>query len=111
MGQTMTLLVWFVFFAAAALEVGGDAMIRKGLRGSGFALICAGFVALGFYGVMVNTVRWDFSKLLGVYVAVFALVSVLVGRSLFKETIPPSTWLGLALIVLGGLIIQFGKRP
>jgi multidrug transporter EmrE-like cation transporter len=45
--------------------------------------------------------------LLGVYVAVFALVSVAAGRFSFQEVIPPSTWLGLGFIILGGLIIQF----
>lgn len=44
----------------------------------------------------------------GVYVAVFAVVSVLAGRFVFEETIPVSTWLGLALIVVGGAVIQVG---
>ena len=106
----MTPLAWATFLLAAILEVGGDAVIRKGLRGGGVALIAAGFLALGCYGIVVNTVRWDFSKLLGVYVSVFALVSILTGRFVFKEMIPLSTWLGLALIIAGGLIIQFGGR-
>jgi len=55
-------------------------------------------------------VKWDFSKLLGVYVAVFALVSVLAGRFVFKDIVPLSTWLGLAVIIAGGLVIQFGHR-
>ena len=78
------------------------------LRGSGWAVIAAGCVVLACYGLMVNTVKWDFSKLLGVYVAVFAVVSVLCGLLAFKETVPISTWLGLGLIVVGGLVIQFG---
>jgi small multidrug resistance family-3 protein len=57
---------------------------------------------------MVNSVKWDFSKLLGVYVAFFATVSVLCGLLAFKETVPISTWLGLGLIIIGGLVIQFG---
>jgi small multidrug resistance family-3 protein len=57
---------------------------------------------------MVNTVKWDFSKLLGAYVAVFAVVSVLCGLLAFKETVPISTWAGLGLIVVGALVIQFG---
>ena len=65
---------------------------------------------LGAYGVVVNTVKWDFSRLLGVYVAVFALVSILFGRLVFKENIPNTTWLGLMVITLGALIIQFGSR-
>ena len=104
----MAVLTWLVFIAAAILEVGGDALIRKGLRGSGWATIAAGCLVLAFYGLMVNTVNWDFSKLLGVYMAFFATVSVVCGLLVFKETVPSSTWVGLALIVVGGLVIQFG---
>jgi drug/metabolite transporter superfamily protein YnfA len=104
----MTLFAWIVFFAAAILEVGGDAIIRRGLRGGIVWFIVLGFVTLGCYGVVVNTVKWDFSRLLGVYVAVFAVVSVLTGRFVFKETVPPSTWIGLAIIVVGGAVIQAG---
>jgi small multidrug resistance family-3 protein len=107
----MTFLAWVIFGLAAALEVGGDAMVRTGLRRSALAYIVAGFVALGCYGLVVNLVKWDFSRLLGVYVAVFALVSILAGRFLFAESIPRSTWAGLALILAGGLVIQFGGPP
>lgn len=105
----MTIFAWLVFIAAAILEVGGDAVIRKGLRGGIVWFIVAGFLILGSYGVVVNTVKWDFSRLLGVYVAVFAVVSVLTGRFVFKESVPVSTWLGLAIIVVGGVVIQTGQ--
>jgi drug/metabolite transporter superfamily protein YnfA len=101
-------VAWLIFVGSALLEVGGDAVIRKGLRGSGVAFIAAGGLMLAGYGMLVNTVRWDFSRLLGVYVAVFALVSVLSGRFIFGESVPYSTWLGLAIIMVGGLVIQFG---
>jgi small multidrug resistance family-3 protein len=104
----MQYTAWIVFVAAAALEVGGDALIRQGLRASGLPLVVLGCVVLGCYGVVVNLVRWDFSKLLGVYVAVFAVVSVIAGLVLFNEDVPPSTWIGLAVIVCGGCIIQYG---
>ena len=107
----MTCLTWFIFIVAALLEVGGDAAIRRGLRGGGLLFIVAGFVVLGSYGLVVNSAKsLDFSKLLGVYVAFFALVSILCGRYIFKETIPMSTWLGLSIIIIGGLVIQFGGQ-
>ena len=101
-------LAWLIFLAAALLEVGGDAAIRRGLRGGGIFFIASGCAVLGCYGLVVNMVKWDFSRLLGVYVAVFALVSVLTGRFVFRESVPVATWAGLALIILGGLVIQFG---
>jgi small multidrug resistance family-3 protein len=106
----MTYFAWMVFVAAAILEVGGDAVVRKGLRGSSLLVILAGCAVLGGYGVVVNIVRWDFSKLLGVYVAVFAVVSILFGRFVFRESVPGATWVGLAVVVLGAMIIQFGSR-
>ena len=106
----MNWLAWLIFLGAAALEVGGDAVARTGLRAHQILFIVGGFLMLGCNGIVVNTVRWDFSKLLGVYVSFFAVVSVLAGRFYFKETIPVSTWLGLGIVVLGGMVIQFGSR-
>jgi small multidrug resistance family-3 protein len=100
---------FFALIAAAVLEVGGDALIRKGMRDSGIPAILLGCLVVSCYGVVVNLVRWDFSKLLGVYVAVFAVVSVLTGLIIFRENVPLSTWIGLAVIVCGGCIIQYGE--
>jgi small multidrug resistance family-3 protein len=98
-----------VMSLAAAFEVGGDALIRKGLRGAGPALVVIGFVVLGTYGIIVNRLDLDFSKLLGAYVGVFAVVSVFTGRFLFRDAVPPSTWVGLAVILAGSLIIHVGS--
>src|SRR5262249_40350735 len=99
-----------IFVLAAILEVGGDAVTRTGLRAGRWIYVLSGASMLGLYGIVVNTVRWDFSRLLGVYVGVFALVSVMTGAFYFRETIPASTWVGVGVIVLGGLIIQFGSK-
>jgi drug/metabolite transporter superfamily protein YnfA len=106
----VTVAAWFIFVLAAVLEVGGDAVTRTGLRGGRWIYVLLGASVLGLYGIVVNTVRWDFSRLLGVYVAVFAVVSVLTGALYFRESIPASTWLGLVIIVLGGLVIQFESK-
>lgn len=110
MSRASKLVGLLLLVAAAILEVGGDAIIRKGLRGKSAPFVVFGFVVLGSYGVVVNLLDLDFSRLLGVYVAVFAVVSVLVGQLVFAERIPRATWLGLAVIVLGSAIIQFGGR-
>ncbi len=94
---------------AAALEVGGDALIRAGLRGKGWLMVLAGFVVLGSYGVVLNSLPVDFSKLLGSYVGFFALVSVACGWILFNEEIATTTWLGLAVVLLGSVIMQLGS--
>jgi small multidrug resistance family-3 protein len=105
----MNPVAWLVFIAAALLEVGGDAVIRRGLRGRSAAWVLAGCATLAAYGVVVNSLKWDFSKLLSVYIGFFAAASILVGRLVFSEHVPATTWLGLALILCGGLIIQLGR--
>ena len=99
-----------ILVAAAGLEVGGDAAIRAGLRARDGWLVALGGAILAAYGLVVNLVAWDFARLLGTYVAVFAVVAVLVGRFGFGDPVPRSTWVGLALIALGGAIIQLGAR-
>ena len=42
-------------------------------------------------------------------VGAFALVAILFGKFLFREQIPLSTWIGLGIILVGGLVIQFGR--
>jgi small multidrug resistance family-3 protein len=98
-----------VYLGAAVLEVVGDALIRKGMRGSGIALIVAGAVVLGSYGIVVNILNVDFSRLLGAYVGVFAVVSVLIGRFVFRDVVPTTTWVGLVVILGGSLIIHLGR--
>lgn len=97
-----------VMLVAAIFEVGGDAMIRAGLRGHGWLLCGFGVATLGAYGLVVNLLAIDFSKLLATYVGFFAIVSIVFGRVVFSEKVPGSTWIGLGVILLGGAIIQFG---
>ena len=106
----MNIVAWFIFVMAAMLEVGGDAMIRHGLRGHRIPLVLSGCATLCGYGLLVNSLKWDFSKLLGCYIGFFALISVLFGWIVFGEKIPSSTWLGLALILAGCMVVQFGER-
>lgn len=106
----------FMFLSAAVLEVGGDAAFRKGFltRSSFFTIL--GFLLLGSYGLAVNWINrvdpetWSLSKMLGVYVAFFALVSVLADYLFSSEVIPVSTWIGLLAIITGGILIQFGPK-
>jgi drug/metabolite transporter superfamily protein YnfA len=97
-----------VMLLAAVFEVGGDAMIRAGLRGRGWLLCAIGAGTLAAYGLVVNVLPMDFSKLFGTYVAFFAIVGIAAGRLVFREPIAPSTWVGLGVILMGSAIVQFG---
>lgn len=99
-----TLAVWALLAVAALLESGGDALIRFGLRGGRWALVL-GPAALVLYGFVVNLTRWDFSRLIGVYIAVFFVVSQVIAVLAFRERLQPPAIVGGALIVAGGLVM------
>jgi small multidrug resistance family-3 protein len=84
---------------AAVLEVGGDAMIRHGLKSHGIAAMAGGGLVLVAYGFMVNMTKLDFGKLMGIYIVLFFIVSQVSAVVIFKER------LALPVIVGGGLII------
>jgi hypothetical protein len=76
---------WLVFIAAALPEVAGAVVVRKDLRGSSLIAILPGFAMLGWYGVVGNMGSWDFSKLLGTSVVIFALSASCSGGSCLRK--------------------------
>jgi hypothetical protein len=53
--------------------------------------------------------RWDFGKLLGVYVTLFFVVAQIVAWARFGQTPTTPIYAGGALIVIGGLVIAFWR--
>ena len=106
-------LVWLVLILAAALEAGGDALVRAGLFGAGawqrVMLLALGGLTLLAYGCVVNAPRWDFGRLLGVYVVFFFVVAQLISWLGFHQPPSRAVMAGGALIVAGGLVISFWK--
>lgn len=98
---------------AAFLEAYGDSCFQFALyRGSGTSRALAfvgGAVSLTAYGLVVNAPRWEFGKLLGVYVVLFFLLAQIVARVRFGQTPTPPIWIGGALIVAGGCIISMSS--
>jgi len=91
---------------AAVLEVGGDALVRWGLKGGRWIGLALGAAVLFGYGLSVNLPKWDFSRLMGVYIAVFFVVSQITAVVFFHERIGLPTIVGGALIVAGGILIS-----
>lgn len=98
-----------ILLLAALLEAGGDALVRSGLRGGRILGLALGAAVLFAYGVTINLPRWDFGRLLGVYIALFFVVSQVISVWVFHEHLPLSRLLGGTLIVAGGLVITFWK--
>jgi drug/metabolite transporter superfamily protein YnfA len=93
-----------VLVLAAVLEVGGDALIRIGLHSYGYPL-AAGALALLAYGVLVNQAGVDFNRLMGIYIAIFFVVSQAISLILFRQIPDDRLILGGGFIVAGGLVI------
>ena len=104
MNGTLPMLV-----VAALLEIGGDAAMRYGLLRTAWPWLGLGAATLTAYGVAVNFNRMiTFGHVMGLYIAVFFVVSQVLSVLIFGERPTPNLLLGGALIVAGGLVIQSG---
>lgn len=98
---------------AAALEAGGDALARHGLRAPSLAgrvgFLAAAAAVLFSYGVTVNLPPWDFGRLLGVYVVLFFIVAQLINLLAFGQRPALPIYGGGLLILAGGMVITFWR--
>jgi small multidrug resistance family-3 protein len=106
--------VLLVLGLAAFLEAYGDSSFQTALyRSTGVSRIFALLIGAGSlvaYGLVVNTPRWDFGQLLGLYVVLFFLLAQVVARVRFGQTPTLPVLFGGTLIVAGGVIISvYGK--
>jgi small multidrug resistance family-3 protein len=98
-----------ILATAAFLEAYGDSCFQSGLyRSSGVGrifVLLVGAVSLSAYGLVVNIPRWDFGRLLGVYVVLFFLCAQVIAQLRFGQSPSLALVAGGALITAGGLII------
>ncbi len=104
---------YLVLAFAALLEVAGDACFQSGMyQATGvrrLGWMVAGAVVLVGYSLFVNTPKWDFGKLLGVYVVLFFVVAQIVAKVRFQQSPTLPIYVGGGLIVLGGVVMTFWK--
>ena len=98
---------------ATALEVAGDAIIRKSLfEHAGLArlgLFLLGGVLLAGYGTFLNLAPLEFGQVVGLYIATLFVMWQII-TFLFFRTVPTLPILaGGVLIVAGGMIVSFWK--
>jgi drug/metabolite transporter superfamily protein YnfA len=103
--DVLILKILGILILAAALEVGGDALVRIGLGGRTY-FIAAGGITLLLYGILVNKSGLDFNRLMGIYIAIFFLVSQVISFIVFKQIPDDRMLLGGGFIVAGGLVIM-----
>ena len=89
--------------------MGGDALVRWGLKGGRVLGLVLGAAVLFSYGLTVNLTTWDFGKLLGVYLTVFFVIAQAVAALFFHERLQLPVLVGGALIVAGGLLMTLWR--
>ena len=102
----------FALLAVAAfLEALGDSFFQSGLyRASGATralFLVSGTLVLALYGLTVNTPRWDFGRLLGIYVVLFFVIAQILAKARFHQSPTVPIYVGGTLIVAGGVVIAF----
>lgn len=102
-----------VLSLAAFLETWGDSFFQSAFyRSAGAARIGSiliGTLVLAAYGSVVNVPRWDFGKLLGLYVVLFFIVAQIINKARFGQSPTAPIYAGGALIVAGGLVLALWK--
>jgi small multidrug resistance family-3 protein len=97
-----------VLTGAAVLEVGGNALMRRGMEAHSW-MLAAGAVSLAVYGLILNrgglACGLDFGRLMGSYIAVFFVVSQIIATILYRQPPAMRTIAGGALIIVGGFTI------
>lgn len=99
---------WLVL--AIVLELCGDASVRVALRAGKPPLFFLGTVLLICYGTLVSFPNWTFSRTMGVYIAIFFIVSQCVASVVLREQVKLPALVGGVLIVSGGLVILCWNR-
>jgi small multidrug resistance family-3 protein len=96
---------------AAFLEALGDSFFQTSFyRASGLGRVpafLAGAAVLAAYGSMVNVPRWDFGRLIGVYVAMFFFMAQILNKVRFGHSPTMPVYVGGALITAGALLMAF----
>lgn len=100
---------------ATALEVSGDALIRKSLfEHAGLArlaLFLFGACLLAGYGTFLNLAPLEFGQVVGLYIATLFVMWQIINFMFFRSLPTAPIMAGGALIVAGGLIVSFWKSP
>ena len=99
----MTNLIFLLL--AITVEIIGDASVRIGLRAHKPLNFFLGAALVICYSILVSFPTWNFSRTMGVYIAVFFIISQIVAAVMLHETIRLPVIVGGILIVSGGAVI------
>jgi hypothetical protein len=105
------LALFGLLILAAALEAGGDAIVRMGLNqpapGLRALLFAGGAAVLFTYGLTLNLAPIEFGKVVGLYIAILFVVWQAINFIAFRSLPTLPILVGGGLIVAGGLLVTF----
>jgi hypothetical protein len=104
----------FVFLiAATALETVGDAVVRLGLMRDAWlpraAFFAVGAAFLFGYGLSLNLAPVEFSRVVGLYIAILFVMWQVVNLVVFHDPPAAAVIVGGVFIVFGGALVTFWK--
>ncbi len=109
--ESVPVLVFLI--VATAMEVTGDALIRKGLYDHAGAwrivLFLLGMALLTGYGTFLNLAPLEFGQVVGLYIATLFVMWQVINFLFFRSPPTLPVLAGGVLIVAGGLIVSFWK--
>jgi hypothetical protein len=109
----MDVRIVLFLIVATSLETVGDAIVRVGIGQAGWlprsAFFAIGAVLLFGYGLSLNLAPIEFSRVVGLYIAILFIMWQVVNLAIFRD--PPGfpVILGGVFIVAGGVIVSFWK--
>jgi len=99
--------------AATTLEASGDAIVRLAIYDHvgiyRIALFAAGAALLLGYGTLLNLAPFEFSQVIGIYLATLFVIWQIINFVFFRTLPTLPIVVGGALVVAGGAIITFWK--
>lgn len=99
--------------AATTLEASGDAIVRLAIYDHAgvyrIALFAAGAALLLGYGTLLNLAPFEFSQVIGIYLATLFVIWQIINFVFFRTLPTLPIVVGGALVVAGGAIITFWK--
>jgi small multidrug resistance family-3 protein len=109
--KTASLLLLLI--VATTLEASGDAVVRLAIyKHTGsvrVGLFLAGAALLFGYGTFLNLAPVEFSRVVGLYIAILFVVWQAINFLAFKTTPTLPILLGGVLIIVGGVITTFWR--
>lgn len=104
----------FVLIIATALEVTGDAIIRKCIyEHTGTVRILFGLLGMLLlfgYGFFLNLAPVEFAQVVGLYIATLFVMWQVINYFFFKTLPTVPIIVGGSMIVVGGLLVTFWKQ-